>query len=319
MPTIEKPSGPKVSLVVPTLQAGTLLPTLIASIRAQSQPPEEILVVDSSSEDDSARIAREAGCRVSVIPRRSFNHGGTRNEAARRAKGNLIVFLTQDVVPADCDFLANLVKPLTEGSAAAYARQIPHVHAPPLENFLRSFNYPPEPARRTIRDVETLGIRAYFFSNAASAVLREQFEEVGGFPENVILNEDMMLCAKLLRAGFTVAYAADARVHHSHRYNILQQSKRYFDIGASIPQSNGLLDHARAHGEGRRFLIGQLRYLVTTRDWFRIPHCLFEAAAKATAFYLGKRERILPNTIKAKLSLQPAFWQRKRTPSTPPR
>lgn len=315
----QSPTVPKVSLIIPTLQAGALLPRLIASIRAQSRPPDEMLIVDSSSEDDGARAADQAGCFVTVIPRRDFNHGGTRNEAVRRAKGKFIVFLTQDVLPADREFLANLLRPLAEGCAAAYARQIPHPHAPPPEKFLRSFNYPPTPARRSIRDVETLGIRAFFFSNAASAVLREPFEALGGFPENVILNEDMMLCAKLLRAGFTVAYASDACVHHSHSYRISQQFRRYFDIGASMNQSNGLLDDARARGEGGRFLTGQLRYLATSGNWLWVPHCLLEAAAKATAFNLGKRERILPHTLKAKLSLQPAFWQRKRTPSTPPR
>lgn len=299
-----------VSVVVPTLSAAATLPRLLQAIASQSRRPDEVLIVDSSSADNTAQIARAAGCRVVVIPRSEFNHGRTRNQAAQWARGRFIAFMTQDAIPADENFLASLVAPLEDGCAAAYARQIAAEKATPLEKFHRAFNYPQRPYRRRQSDLPGLGIKTFFFSNAASVVERKAFEAVGGFPNDVILNEDMLLCAKLLRAGHTVAYAAEARVLHSHHYSIPSQFRRYFDIGVSIAQSNGLLNGVRASGDGTRFLAAQLKYLADNRHWSWVPYCLAEATGKLLAFQLGKRERLLPRRLKARMSLQAYYWAR---------
>jgi rhamnosyltransferase len=54
---------------------------------------------------------------------------------------------------------------------------------------------------------------------------------VAGFPEKLILGEDMVVAARMLQAGWSVAYVSDAQVYHSHGYTIAQEFKRYFDIG----------------------------------------------------------------------------------------
>ena len=119
------------------------------------------------------------------------------------------------------DFLENLTVPLRERRAAAVtARQVAYPRANPLEQFARQFNYPPQSFIRTLDDVQILGIKAYFFSDTASAVWRELFWNVGGFSEELIVNEDMFLCSALLHAGYSVAYQAQAAVFHSHDYSL---------------------------------------------------------------------------------------------------
>ncbi len=75
---------------------------------------------------------------------------------------------------------------------------MPYPDATLLEAFARHTNYPPESQIRRGHDVEEMGIMAFFFSDVASAVRRDAFENVGGFPDGVIINEDMNLCARLL-------------------------------------------------------------------------------------------------------------------------
>ena len=73
--------------------------------------------------------------RVIRIPPQEFGHGKTRNLAAAYAHGDYLVFLTQDVTPANADWLASLLAPLlAEPSiAGAYSRQLPRPHCHPME------------------------------------------------------------------------------------------------------------------------------------------------------------------------------------------
>jgi rhamnosyltransferase len=299
----------QISVLIPTWQAGPGLERLLVALRGQKVPPAEVIVVDSSSTDGTPERAARSGCCVEVIPRERFNHGATRNMCADMAQGDILVFMTQDARPAGPFFLGELVRPIVEGRASAsYARQVAHPHALPLERFARSFNYPSRSQVRTLDDVPRMGFRAFFFSNVASAVSREAFCAVGGFPDWVIMDEDVLLCARLLRAGYAVAYQAEAVVYHSHAYTLAQHFRRYFDIGTFVSQAGDVLQGARTGPEGMRYVWRQVRYLARRGEWLWIPAALVETAAKFAAFQLGLRQQHLPRALKQKLSLHAAFW-----------
>lgn len=300
----------EVSVVIPTLNASRCLPGLLEVLKTQSEQPLEIIVIDSSSTDDTAVIARRAGCAVELISRAEFDHGGSRNRAASLARGELLVFMTQDAVPANERFLEELARPIRDGrAAAAYARQIPYPDAFPPEAFARAFNYPPVSSLRSQNDIPRLGLRAFFFSNVASVVSRTAFEAVGRFPERTVMNEDMLLCAKLLRAGHTVAYRAEAVVWHSHNYRLEQQFRRNFDIGAFVSQSGAALAETRAEGAGVKFALAQIGHLASSGAWAWIPRTTLELGLKFVAYQLGKRERLLSLTLKRRLSMHPHYWR----------
>ncbi len=85
-----------------------------------------------------------------------------------------------------------------------------------------------------------MGIKTFFFSNVFSAIRRKEFEEIGGFPENVIMFEDMLFAAKLIERGYKIAYVPEAKVIHSHDYSLVQQFRRYYQAGVSFKETHGL-------------------------------------------------------------------------------
>jgi rhamnosyltransferase len=302
----------RISVVIPTLNAGPRLPRLLAALRQQTRPPDEVVVVDSASTDNTPAAARAAGARVLAIARADFDHGGTRDLALATTTGGIVVFLTQDALPADPGFLAALTAPLADGTAsAAFARQVPAHHASPLDASVRALNYPATPELRDRGWLDRGRVRAVFFSNVAAAVRRADYLAVGGFPRRTIMNEDMILCARLLRAGRRVAYVPAARVVHSHRYPLRQQFRRYFDIGVFFARHGRLLPTARPSGEGRRLVLGQLAWLLRHGGWDWIPAALLETAAKYLGFRLGTMERRLSRSLKRRLAMHAGFFRRR--------
>lgn len=298
----------KISVIVPTLQAGLFLPRQLEALHMQNTPPSEIILVDSGSTDDTLEIAELQGCIVENIRQSEFRHGRARNIGARKAQGDVLVFLTQDAVPVFPNFLEQLCNPLEKECAAASAKQIHYPDANPLVIFARHFNYPDQSMVRTRTDVNKLGIKAYFFSNSASAVRRDEFWSVGGFSEEVIVNEDMLLCAQLLKKGASVAYVAEALVYHSHNYSLKKLFKRYFDIGVFFSQSASQLLGAKVESEGRWFFMQAFRALANQHALHWLPLLVAESGVKYLAFQLGRQYRRFSPQICSHFSAQPQYW-----------
>lgn len=251
-----------------------------------------------------------------AISEADFNHGGTRNLGARLASergAEILVFMTQDAVPAGPGWLDQLVAPIRSGEAVAtFARQLPRPGASVLEEFSRYFNYPAQSRLRTRADIPEMGVKAFFFSNVCSAVRADVFWELGGFPDDVIMNEDMLMAAKVLRAGYAIKYVAEAEVVHSHDYSLKQQFRRNFDVGAFFADAGGMLEGAAVGGEGFRFVREQLRYVLRRGRPDLLPLVVLEAATKFSAFQLGKRHRVLPLSVKKRMSMHSYHWNQTR-------
>ena len=307
---VQASTDTRVSIIVPTLNPGKNLPELQKALARQSPQPLEVVIVDSASTDGSPGRWRAAGSSVFHIERANFDHGGARNYVASRSLGNILVFMTQDAIPANEQWLANLISPIVSGEVVAtFARQLPKKDANPLERFARNFNYPAESRIQTLADVHKIGYKAFFFSNVCSAIRTDVFWQVGGFQQGIIVNEDVLLCAKLLRAGYKVKYEAKAQVFHSHDYGLLQQFKRYFDLGASISRTESCLKGARVGTEGLKFVKGQASYMINIQHYFGLFKVFAEAAVKLMAFHLGRRERWIPCSLKRRLSRHSFVWE----------
>ena len=201
------------------------------------------------------------------IEKKDFNHGATRNIAALHAEGDIIIFMTQDALPLDEFCIENLIKPLEVDSiAAVYGRQIPREDAIPTEKFARLYNYPEEPIIKGREQVEEMGIKTFFFSNVFSAIRRKEFEEIGGFPENVIMFEDMLFAAKLIERGYRIAYVPEAKVIHSHDYSLVQQFRRYYQAGVSFQRNPWFMRYAGSNKEGITFLKEEIKFLFKRKE-----------------------------------------------------
>ncbi len=285
----------KVQLVVPTLNAGPLWSSFITAVKMQTLFELRVLVIDSGSADQTVELAQAAGFEVKSISKSSFNHGGTRQWALEHLNEDIefVVFMTQDAILEDEHSLNTLLEGFEEPSiSGVYGRQLPHTNASWYAASLRWINYPEKSEKRSLLDKERLGIKTAFFSNSFAAYRLQSLKAVGGFPRNVILGEDMYVCAKMLLAGHKVTYCAKACVFHSHNFSYREEFKRYFDTGRFHANQPWLLEaFGSVSGEGRNTLMIQIRQsfkLNFTEGLFAFNEVLIRSFIKLSGYYFGK-------------------------------
>ncbi|AZE51211.1 Pellicle/biofilm biosynthesis protein PslC, CAZy glycosyltransferase family 2 [Pseudomonas chlororaphis] len=301
----------KVALIIPARNAGAHLDRLLPALAAQTLQPDTVLVVDSSSTDDTVSRFRQFGARVEVIAAQQFNHGGTRRWASEQVDADALLLLTQDAIPATPQTFANLIQELEEDPriGLAYGRQLPHPGAGILEAQSRHFNYSPQSRSKSLADAGELGIKTCFSSDSFSVYRRSALQAVGGFPEDVIGSEDAHVAARMLLNGFLVRYAASACVQHSHSYSLAQEFRRYFDIGVFYGREPWIRDaFGSAGGEGKRYVQAELRALRDAGQLQRVPEVLLRSALKLLGYRLGHAEQHLPTPLKRRLSMFSNYW-----------
>jgi rhamnosyltransferase len=221
----------------------------------------------------------------------------------------ILIYMTQDAVCSGPDVLRSLLAVFADPLvAAACGRQLPRHGATAIEAHARIFNYPSLSEIRTLESRARLGIKAAFLSNSLAAYRRPALMQVGHFPDNVIFGEDMVTSARLLLAGYRVAYVAEAVIYHSHAYTMTQEFRRYFDIGVLHSRERWLLDEfGGAGGEGKRFVLSELSYL-RKHDPRQIPSAFMRTVIKLIAYRLGREEAYLAPFVKRHLSLNSKYW-----------
>ena len=299
-------------LCIPTLNAGKTIGQLLAGLRSQIYQVSELLVIDSDSTDDSADIFRDAGAIVYVISRASFNHGRTRQMALECCSGtDIIVYMTQDAILASPDSVKNILTPFKDEKVGAVCgRQIPYPDASPIAAHARLFNYQAVSSVKSKDDIKRIGIKAAFLSNSFAAYRRTALMDVGGFPSNIIFGEDTYVAARMLLAGWKVAYAAEASCYHSHNYSIVEEFRRYFDIGIFHSQEKWFIDLlGKAEGEGKKFVLSEFKYLLKKAPWL-IPSAMLRTLVKLMGYKLGQMEHKLPSQIVKRLSMNKGYWMK---------
>lgn len=300
----------RVACIIPTYNGVLDLDRLLNSLELQVAL-FEVFIVDSSSIDGTQDLAVQRVANVTVIPPSEFNHGGTRQRMVEiNGEFDIYVFLTQDACLVGRDAISRLIRPFSDPRVAAVCgRQLPHKNAGLFAQHARLFNYPEGGEVKSISDVPRLGIKTAFMSNSFAAYRAEALKEVGGFPSHVILSEDMYVAAKMLLAGWKVAYAGDALCRHSHDYSLAQEFKRYFDIGVFHAREPWIrAAFGGAGGEGMRYVRSELRFLGLHRLhlW---PGALLRNALKLLGYKLGQQESRLPLAWKRKLSMHWRYWK----------
>lgn len=306
----------KAIIFIPTKNGGAVWRESISSIKSQVEKVTEVVVVDSSSSDDTALIAKENNCHLVNISPTEFGHGKTRNLAVEYVDDvDIIIFLTQDAILQTPYALKNIIDFFKKDEliAAVCGRQIPHDDASPLAIHARCFNYPDESSVKSLKDVKCFGIKTVFMSNSFAAYRTKIFKELGGFPKNVILAEDMYLSAKFILAGYKVGYCAEAIVKHSHNYTPLQEFQRYFDIGVFHASEPWIREEfGGAGGEGMRFIRSELAFLWKTAPLL-IPRALITSACKLFGYKLGQKYRKLPWSWCRNFSMYKSYWLQNKT------
>ena len=302
----------RIEVIIPTYNAARYWNALAEGIRAQSLKADRVIVIDSSSKDGTADLARREGFDVLEISPREFNHGGTRQMGADyAAEASILIYLTQDAAPFGTDAFANLVRVFEDAEiGAAYGRQLPREGASPIEAHARQFSYAETSVVRSWDSRRAMGFKSIFFSNAFGAYRREALMSVGGFSPDVIFGEDTLVVARMHRAGWKTAYVADALARHSHDYTIAEEFRRYFDIGVLHSRESWLNEQfGSASGEGRRFVSSEIKYLLGHGPQ-HIPSAIARTLAKYLGYKIGRRESRIAPQVKYRLGMNRQYWLR---------
>ncbi|HEY9302003.1 MAG TPA: glycosyltransferase [Phormidium sp.] len=282
---------PDVSVVIPTKNGGLLFLEVLQKLKSQVYEGSiELLVVDSGSSDDTLKYAQQYCSLVTSIPAESFNHGETRNLGISLAKGEVIVLMTQDAVPANSFLISKLVEGFSKAEhvGGVYARQIPR----PEADVLTKRNLNSWLTGRTDLEVrEWIGERAYSamtpmekyifcnFDNVCAAITREAWQEV---PFNVSnFGEDIEWCLGALKRSWKIVYQPEAAVIHSHDRPIAYEYKRTY------------VCHRKLYA---------LFYLVCIPTWRQVLRSLFSATMD-DCFYVLFHEKDFREKIKLLLKV----------------
>ncbi len=302
-------SGP-VTVVIPTLNAGRRLPRLLRAVRTQTVPCG-VLVIDSSSSDDTVLVAQSFGAKTVVIRREDFDHGGTRSIAAQEAAGDILVFLTQDVLPADECAIEQLIEPLSRPRiGASYGRQMPDAGASPFAAHTRLFKYPAEGCVKSSRNRERYGIATPFLSDSFSAYRKEALREIGWFKHGIIFAEDVYAGAKLVLAGYEIVYVPGAAVVHSHNHTMTQEFRRYFDT-AVFYESEAWIEDAfgKNSAEAWRYLKSEFFFVIQKGGARSVLEFFPRNALRIMGYFLGRCHKLLPQAFCRMLSAHPGWWK----------
>ncbi|MDE7270777.1 MAG: glycosyltransferase [Acetatifactor sp.] len=305
----------EIDIIIPLYKPGRELFTLLDRLENQTIPINSIILMNTE-EKYFARLVygtdfvhRYKNVKVYHLSTREFDHGMTRRKGVARSDAPVFVMMTQDAMPADEFLLEKLTAALEQDVAVAYARQLPDDNCSVLERFGRQFNYPEKSCVKSGKDLERLGIKTYFCSNVCAAYRRDVYERLGGFVKHTIFNEDMIYAAGAVRAGYSIAYEAQARVIHSHNYNCSQQFHRNFDLGVSQAQHPEIFANVKSETEGKRMVKAAAAYLKKNQLRRKLPYFYLQCFCKYAGYLLGKHYTKLPRRLVLACTASPDYWK----------
>ena len=300
-----------VSIIIPVYNASAFLPMLLERLQEQTVS-YELILIDSESDQATQKIFKSEGLEVIQIRKTEFNHGTTRNLGLQLAKYDTVIFLTQDALPVSNRTVQTLVDMLytNDNIAMAYGRQLPYPETGTFGQFARLINYPGQSIIKTKSMIPEMGIKTCSCSNSFAAYRKADLLAVGGFPSDTILGEDVSVAARFILQGKAVAYCAEAEVYHSHDYSVIEEFKRYFDIGVFHQEQREVLtEFTKAESEGLKYVIEEWNYLSRTGQLLLIPAQVVRTLVKYIGYRLGSWERYLPTALKRSISMHASFWK----------
>lgn len=298
-----------VDVIIPVCYPDEKLQKILDRLKLQTYPVERIIIINTEEDGFPKNLNMPDNMEVHHITKAEFDHGTTRAMAAAMSSADLMLFMTQDALPADRRLVEHLAAAFNdERVAAAYARQLARKSDSPIEKFTRNFNYPPESSVKSLDNFRRNGIKTFFCSNSCAMYRKDIYERLDGFLPRSIFNEDMIYASTAVRAGYSIAYVAEARVIHSHNYTAMQQFRRNFDNGVSHVDSAYAFEGVTSLGEGKRLVFETAGYLIRHKHYADIIKLFYISAFKAAGFVLGKKYYKLPHWLVKFCSMNKNYW-----------
>ncbi|MCR4738666.1 MAG: glycosyltransferase family 2 protein [Lachnospiraceae bacterium] len=308
--------GLRVDVCIPVYRPGEKFEKLLYMLSRQTVKISVLICMYTREDSEDSYERRDIdghslNIKVREIDKKDFDHGRTRNEAAKCSDADVIIFMTDDAIPRDEKLIENLLKGLSyDNTAVCYARQLPSENSSLTERFSREFNYGDESLLKSEEDIKTMGIKAFFCSNVCAAYRKDIFDRLGGFTDTTIFNEDMIFARKVLDNGYRIRYEADAGVIHSHDYTNMQQLKRNFDLAVSQKLHPETFGGISSESEGMRYVKAAYGYMKQRGKAYLMFPFLVTSVYKYIGFKLGKNYDRLPGKLVKRLSMNRDFFEK---------
>lgn len=207
-----------VTAVIRAYNEGAHLGRLLHGLEKQTRPVDEVVLVDSGSDDDTVAIAERHGCRIVPIAKSEFTFGRSLNYGCEAAKGDLLLLVSAHVYPIYDTFVEHLVAAFdSPHTAIAYGRQVGDHRTAFSETRVMQKWFP----ETSIRN------QPHPFCNNANAMVRRSVWEELRYNERLTGLEDLDLAKRALERGMRLDYVAEAPVRHVHEEDWQTTRNRY--------------------------------------------------------------------------------------------
>jgi rhamnosyltransferase len=206
------------SVVVRCFNEGRHIERLLRGLMRQTQPPGQIIVVDSGSTDATLAIASRFPVEIHRIDPERFSFGRSLNIGCTAATGEVIIVVSGHVYPMYDTWLDELTAPLADPHVAlAYGRQQGDDQTKYSERRVMARWFP---TRSDLRQVHP-------FCNNANAAVRRSVWQLQPYDEELTGLEDLDWAKRAMEHGHGIAYVATAPVVHAHDETWSQLINRY--------------------------------------------------------------------------------------------
>lgn len=279
----------KVDIICPLYNAFDYIDGLHASLLKQKNVNiNKFRYVLTEGSDNTEDYLKKNHINYRKIDKSEFSHSLTREREALESEADVLVFITQDVVIEDELWLYHLVKDIDDKNiVATYSRQLTKFNN--LEKYTRESNYPDKDIIKSKDDIDSMGLKTFFFSDATSAISAKVFKKLNGYDHKKLpISEDMYIAYKIIMNGYKIKYCSESKVYHSHDFTLKEIYDRYKLTGQFFKE-NSYLDNYGTTDSGAKLAFYILKRIFEEKRFELLLRYPFDMGARYIGMKVGKR------------------------------
>lgn len=301
-----------ISVVVPVYNGGKTIRATIEHLLCQSLPPDEIIVVDDGSTDETANILKSFGNRIKVLSKTNGGPASARNAGVRSSIGTLIAFTDSDCIP-DENWLQEMVKGFHSLSIGGVGGMVRGSSDGLIGEYIDLHGWMNPHCASDGSVLYLVTANACFTSDVLfrASLFDERFRKAGG--------EDTELSVRLRNFGYEFAFVESAIVRHRHKRTIRDYLKTIANHGEGQfilerlwPQQIWKANHGKAIVRSGAGVSTMFRFYLSYRQqhdrrraflFSLLDHCQY--IARIWGYHRGKRN-VSSSSLRTPLTRDPS-------------
>ena len=228
----------QVSLILTVLNEGNHIRRVLDSVVEQTRPPDEVVVCDGGSRDNTLAVIEEYAGRLPLkivsVPGANISQG--RNAAIRAASGEVIA-VTDAGVWLEARWLEALMKAWGQGRGGT-GEQSPTIWVAGFYQSDPTTAFEVALGATTLPNVEEINPVKFLPSSRSVAFLKSAWEAVGGYPEWLDFSEDVVFDLALREKFGVFVFAPTAVAHFRPRGSLRSFARQYFNYAKGDGKAN---------------------------------------------------------------------------------